>query len=119
MNRRILLPLLALMGSFLPFLTQAATSSSSTAPFGSVALIVAKACYVVNILFTGALILTVVFVLLAAIRYITKGSDPKEVGTAHQMLIWAAIGFAVALFAAVFPSMVAGILGIPLPAGGC
>lgn len=79
--------------------------------FKNVTAVVTKACEVLDILFTGALLLTIVFVLLAAMRYITKGADPGEVSKAHQMLIWAAIGFAVALLATVIPYFVAGALG--------
>ena len=58
MNRRIVLPLLSLIGSAMPLAVQAAA-------FSSIADVVDKACYLVKILFTGAIILTVVFVLLA------------------------------------------------------
>lgn len=95
------------------------TASTTNPTFSSIEDVVSKACEVVNWLFTGALILTVVFVLLAAIKYITKGSDPKAVGDAHQMLIWAAIGFAIALLAAVAPGFIAGVLGADLPNSAC
>lgn len=107
---------------FLP-VTQIAVASgtvSTTEPiFHNIDEVVLKACELVDWLFTGALILTVIFVLLAAIKYITKGSDPKEVSAAHQMLIWAAIGIAVAIMAAVVPGFVASILGTPLPHDAC
>ena len=93
----------------------------SAAPiFTSIGDVASKACQVVDILFTGALILTIVFVLLAAITYITKGSDPKAVEGAHQSLIWAAIGFAVAVMASVLPKIIAGLVGasaLDYPAG--
>ena len=113
MNRRSLATITVTIGASLsPLLALAATSAASSTPlFHNINDVVAKACQVVNILFTGAILLTIVFVLLAAFKYITKGSDPKAVSDAHQMLIWAAIGFAVALCAAVVPGFIAGALG--------
>ncbi len=93
------------------FLMPLVASAEGEPIFENIDDVVSKACTLVNWIFTGALILTIVFVLLAAIKYITKGSDPKEISTAHQMLIWAAVGFAVALVAAVVPNFVASTLG--------
>ena len=116
LTRRILTPL-ATVGAVLTPLVSYATTTVATSTrqpiFRSIGDVVNKACYVTNILFTGAVIVTIVFVLLAAIKYITKGSDPKEVAAAHQMLIWAAIGFGVAVAASVVPEFVASVLGDP------
>lgn len=84
------------------------------AAFESIAAVVERACVLVNYLFTGAFILTIVFVLLAAYKYITKGSDPKEISVAHQMLIWAAVGFGIAVLARAVPGLVATILGVSI-----
>lgn len=126
MIKRLLAPVFALGYMVLPILAHAqaqGTIGGSTTVkeplFNTVDDVVAKACTVVNWLFTGALILTVIFVLLAAIKYITKGSDPGEVATAHQMLIWAAIGFAVALLAAVAPEFIAGVVGVKDLSSAC
>lgn len=102
--------------SLLPYVAAAsirvAEAASSTGPlFPTIGHAIAKACTAFDYLFTGALILTIVFALLAAIRYITKGSDPKEVATAGQMLIWAAVGFGVAILATTVPGIVASLLG--------
>lgn len=103
----------------LPIFIAIVPTIASAAVFQNIGQVADKLCGVVDILFTGTLILTIVFVLLAAIKYITKGSDPKAVGEAHQMLIWAAIGFAIALFANTVPSIVAGIIGSGADASGC
>lgn len=99
--------------------TTAATAPAKEPIFKNIDAVVSKACEVMNILFTGALLLTIAFVLLAAIKYITKGGDPGEIAKAHQMLIWAAIGFAVALLANVVPYFVAGALGAPALGNAC
>ena len=89
--------------------------ASAVVIFDSIGSVASKLCEVVDILFTGTLILTIVFVLLAAIKYITKGADPKAVAEAHQMLVWAAIGFAVAIMASIVPSLIASLLGTSTP----
>jgi hypothetical protein len=87
--------------------------------FSSINQVVAKACDVVNVVFTGAIIITIVFVLLAAIKYITNGADPGKISEAHKQLMWAAIGFAVALVARTMPFIVATVLGDPSLADPC
>ena len=114
LTRRILTSLTAVGAAVAPLVSYATTTvaTSTHQPiFSSIGDVVNKGCYVVNVLFTGSVIVTIVFVLLAAIKYITKGSDPKEVSAAHQMLIWAAIGFGVAVAASVVPQFVASVLG--------
>jgi hypothetical protein len=89
--------------------------------FDSIEGVAKWACKVVNVFFTAAIILTIVFVLVAAINYITANGDPAKVKKGHQTLIWAAVGFAVALIAATVPDIVAMILGTTLGAlpAGC
>jgi FtsH-binding integral membrane protein len=103
-----------------PVLVATTPLLASAAIFNNINDVASKVCGFVNIMFTGAIILTIVFVLLAGIKYITKGSDPKEVSSAHQMLVWGAIGFAVAVMAGTLPKIVAGLLGasaLSYPAG--
>lgn len=82
--------------------------------YSSIADIAVKACWVFNVMFTGAVIVTVIFVLLAGLQYITGGGDPGKVKEAHQKLLWAAIGFAVALIAKSVPLFVSSVLGASL-----
>lgn len=93
--------------------------AANAAVFNSIGDVVSKACQVVNYLYTGAIILTIVFVLLAAIKYITRGSDPKNVSDAHQQLLWAAIGFGIAVASAVIPKVIAAILGANATPSAC
>jgi len=67
--------------------------------------------YVVGWLFTFLVILTVVFVLLAAFRYLTASGDPEKVKGASNMLIYAAVAIVVALFARGLPLIVGSVFG--------
>jgi phosphoglycerol transferase MdoB-like AlkP superfamily enzyme len=62
-------------------------------------------------LFFIAILLSIVFALLAAFQYMTSSGDPAKVKSATQSLIFTAVGVAVALIAFLFPSIVAGIIG--------
>lgn len=50
-----------------------------------------------NWLFTLLLILAVVFIILAAYRYLFSGGSEEGVSTAHKMLIYAVVAVAVAM----------------------
>ena len=100
--------------ALVPNLVLAQATKPKPPLFESIGAVAMKACGVFNILFTGAIIVTIIFVLLAGIQYITQGSDPSKVSEAHQKLIWAAVGFGVALLARVVPSIVASFLGTSL-----
>ena len=53
----------------------------------------------IDYLFTILLVLAVVFILIAAFRYLTAGGDEEKVAKAHQILIYAVVAIAVALLA--------------------
>lgn len=53
---------------------------------------------ITNWMFTILLVLAVVFILLAAFKYLTSGGG-EEVAVAHKMLIYAAVAIAVAFLA--------------------
>lgn len=54
---------------------------------------------IVNIFFTILLILAVIFILVAAYKYLTAGGDPEKVKSAHHVLIYALVAVAVAVLA--------------------
>lgn len=54
--------------------------------------------YVTNWFFTILLVLAVLFIILAAYKYLTSGGG-EEVGKAHKMLLYAAVAIAVAVLA--------------------
>jgi hypothetical protein len=52
---------------------------------------------IIDWMFTILLVLSVVFILWAAFKYLTAGGDEEKVGAAHKMLLWAVVAIAVAL----------------------
>lgn len=101
--------------------TASTTVNGGKPLFETIESVIGWACKVTSVLFTAAIILTIVFVLLAALNYITANGDPAKVKKGHQTLIWAAIGFAVALISATVPDIVAMVLGTSISAlpGNC
>jgi uncharacterized membrane protein len=68
-------------------------------------------CYGLSWAFTFLIIFTVVFVMIAAWKYLTAGGDAKKAGEANQMILYAAIAVALAIFAKGLPSIVSSFLG--------
>ena len=66
---------------------------------------------VINWLFGLLIILAVIFVLVAAFKYLTSGGDPEKVKSANHSLIYAAVAVAVAILAKGIPYLVASFLG--------
>ncbi len=64
-------------------------------------------CSLLGWLFILFIILAVVFVIVAAFKYLTAGGDAEKVGTANHMLIYAVVAVAVALLARAIPVIVA------------
>ena len=67
---------------------------------------------VVNWLFSIFLILAVIFLLLAAFKYLTSGGDSGKVSEATQAVVYAAVAIGVALLAASVRFLVSDFLGI-------
>jgi uncharacterized membrane protein len=53
----------------------------------------------INWVFTILLILAVIFILMAAFKYLTAQGDAEKISGAHRMLIYAVVAIAVALLA--------------------
>lgn len=68
-------------------------------------------CTILNYVFTGLIILAILFVLIAAFRYLTAGGDPEKVKTASKTLIYAAVAVAVGILAQAIPIIVGNFLG--------
>lgn len=68
-------------------------------------------CQVLNWMFYGAILLTVVYVLLAAFGYVTSAGDVEKVGKAKKQIIYAAVGVAIAMVAFGLPYIVANLIG--------
>jgi len=56
-------------------------------------------CGVLRWIYTAAIIVGVIYILIAAYKYITAGGEAEKVSGAHKALTYAAIGIAVAILA--------------------
>jgi hypothetical protein len=90
-----------------PFLANAAIDS--------LAGLQGVACTIMSWVFTFALVIGVIGILIAAFKYMTAGGDATKVSEAHKTVTWAAIGIAVALMAAGVPALIGSILGASVP----
>ncbi len=68
----------------------------------------------INWIFTILLILAVIFILMAAFKYLTAGGDQEKIGVAHKMLIYAIVAIAVALLAQGIRFIVGQLVGVPV-----
>jgi len=67
---------------------------------------------VVSWLFTFLIILAVVFIIVAAFKYLTAGGDPEKVKGASHTLIYAVVAVVVAIVARALPSLVGSLFGV-------
>lgn len=76
-------------------------------------------CVVINWIFYLLIILTIIFVLYAAFKYLTAGGDPEKVKAAGSILLYAVIAIVVALLAKGIPLIVSSFIGGGLSGVGC
>jgi fumarate reductase subunit D len=62
-------------------------------------------------MFTFLIVLAIIFILIAAYKYLTAAGDPEKVKSASHTLIYAAIAVAVALLARGIPLIVGTFVG--------
>ena len=74
-------------------------------------------CSLVNWLFAVLVLIAVIFVFIAAFRYLTTAGEPEKLSKANKTLVYAAVAIGVALLARVVPMMVAGLLGVSVSGG--
>lgn len=74
-------------------------------------------CNIVNWAFYLLIILTIIFVLVAAFKYLTAGGDPEKVKSAGSTLLYAAVAVVVALIAKGLPLIINSFVGGGLAAG--
>jgi hypothetical protein len=70
-------------------------------------------CTIASYLFTAAIIFSIVLVLITGIQYMTSGGNPEKTKSAHQKLLYLAIGIAVAILARTLPVVVGLIIKAP------
>lgn len=67
---------------------------------------------VINLVFTALIVISIIFIILAAFQFVTAGGDPNGVIMARQKLIWAAVGIIVALLSKSVPVVLKAVLGV-------
>ena len=70
---------------------------------------------IVNWMFYILVVLVVVFIIVAAFKYLTASGDPEKVKSANHSLIYAVVALVVAILARSVPTIVSSIF---LPGGG-
>lgn len=76
-------------------------------------------CTIINWIFWLLIVLTIIFVLVAAFKYLTAAGDPEKVKSAGNTLLYAAIAVVVALIAKGLPLIVSSFIGGGLGSTGC
>ncbi len=68
-------------------------------------------CTVVNWLFTFLIVLTILFIIVAAFIYVTAGGDPEKVRGATGWIIYAVVAIVIAVLAKGIPLIIGSFLG--------
>lgn len=72
----------------------------------------ARIAAVINLLFIGASVLAVVFIIFSGINYISSGGDPGKLKTAQAGLFWSVLGLIIVGAAYVLVRIITGVLGV-------
>jgi len=67
----------------------------------------------INFLFTIAVIVAPILLVIAGIIFMTAAGDPGRVATARRMLLWTIVGFGIILISKGLVEVLKGILGLP------
>ncbi|MGC9598844.1 MAG: hypothetical protein ABSE18_00450 [Minisyncoccia bacterium] len=110
------LPLVALA------FTNPAPGPAPTSPITGISQISGSSgllCTIINWLFYLLIILAIIFVFVAAFKYLTAGGDPEKVKSAGSTLLYAVIAVVIALIAKGIPLIVSSFLGGPTSGLSC
>ncbi|MDO8474188.1 MAG: hypothetical protein Q7S62_01450 [bacterium] len=83
-----------------------------TAPISSTGGLIKLFEVLTNWVFALFTFLAVIFLVLAALQFVTAGGDAVKVGEARMKLIWAAVGIMVALASKGFIPIIESLLGV-------
>ncbi len=86
-----------------------------TTNVNSITTLLGSMCTILNWVFTVLLILGILFVIVAAFRYLTASGDPEKVKKANHTLIYAAVAILVGILAKAVPIVVASLINVSLP----
>jgi len=96
--------------------------SPITAPeagINSIGAVGSSLCTITNWLFYFLILLAVIFIIVAAFKYLTAAGDPEKVKAASHALLYAAIAIVVGILAKAVPSLVGSIIGQGGVSTGC
>ena len=65
-----------------------------------------------NWIFFAVMAVSTIMVILGAFSIVTAGGDPSKLSSGRNYILYAMIGFAVALFSTAIPTLVQGLLGL-------
>ena len=80
-------------------------------PYGSVPAVLNLICSVVNVLFTILIVVAIVYIILAAFKYLTASGDPEKIKVANFQLLYAAIAVGIGFLAKAIPLVMGNFLG--------
>jgi hypothetical protein len=111
---------ISILSLALPLMASAQNIPSPSAPvpsgvpqgqINSLQSVLNTVCIVFSWLFYFLIALAVIFIVIAAFKYLTAAGNPEKVGSAGQTLLYAAIAVGVALLARAIPNIVSSFLG--------
>lgn len=103
------LPLLAA-----PLLTFAQVPTIPQAPFTTIGELISPTgiiCDIFAYLFAFLILIAVIFILLAAYKYVTAQGDPEKVKGANKQILFAAVAVVIAFIARVIPNIALTLVG--------
>jgi hypothetical protein len=76
-------------------------------------------CSIINWVFWIIIVLSIIFTLVAAFRYLTAAGDPEKVKRAGATLLYVVVAVVVALLAKGLPLLISSFIGGGLTSVGC
>jgi len=113
MTKKFIKAAAPILGAALPLLALAQPNIPNS-PINSINDVIGTGgifCDIFRYLFALLIILAVIFVIVAAFKYLTAAGDPEKVKSANHQLIYAAVAIIVALVARAIPSIVSTLIG--------
>ena len=89
----------------------ATTPTSPTSPITSITGVGSLMCTIFAWAFYFLVILAIIFVVIAAFKYLFAAGDPEKVKSAGHMVIYAVVAIAVGLIARAVPGIITSITG--------
>jgi uncharacterized YccA/Bax inhibitor family protein len=86
--------------------------STPIAPITTTQGLIDLGCTIFDWMFYALIVFAIIMVVLAAFNYVTAGDNAEKVSKATKMIIYAAIGIAVALLAMGIPLLVGNFLNV-------